>query len=216
MQRSTFPAAFIVAFCLLLAGPVAAIAALTGESFCPNPPLVQGGSQHVNAQFYVIPSGSTTFNRGHVIQMQTTLQNAQWVIQVIVDGKNAARQTASGSAVFLNGALLSYPTNHDVSFTVTIDGIVPAAPDGQVLVLQADEIDNTGGVVPGSTISIVQPVDQQSPQYTPATTLPVMPAATPSLPMKPAQSAPGIVLPLGAMVAAAGMLVYRRSIAEHS
>ncbi len=143
---------------LLIALPAAASQVLTSESFTPDSPLVAGGQQHVVMKYTVIPSGSTTFPRGHNLQMQTGLAGAQWTIQVIVDGNNAARQTATGSTAFVNGAILSYTTNNDVSFTVTIDGTIPASATGTVTVLQVSEIDNTGNVVPGSQSVIIRPV----------------------------------------------------------
>jgi hypothetical protein len=112
--------------------------------------------QQVAATF-VIPSG-TTFPKDHELQLQTQLADAQWVIQVVVDGNNAARRTASGSAAFISGQLLSYSVNRDVGFTVTINGKVPASATGSVMVLELVEIDNTNNIVPGSEIAISQPV----------------------------------------------------------
>ncbi|MDO9324983.1 MAG: hypothetical protein Q7T80_08525, partial [Methanoregula sp.] len=88
---------------LLLVAPAAATYALTDVSYAPNPPLVIGGQQQVTAMFYIGPSGSTTFIKDHELQMQTDLVNARWNIQVIQNGRNAAQQSASGSAAFVNG-----------------------------------------------------------------------------------------------------------------
>jgi len=141
---------------LLLILPAAASPILASESFTPNPPLEAGGQQQVVATF-AIPSG-TTFPKDHELQLQTQLENARWNIQVIVDGHNAAQQTASGSAAFINGMVLSYSVNHDVRFTVTINGNVPASSTGSVTVLDLVEIDNSNTIVPGSEIVISQPV----------------------------------------------------------
>jgi hypothetical protein len=165
---------------LLQAIPATAIMTLTGVSCTPNPPLLIGRQQHVTARYYVGPSGATTFIPGHQLQMQTELVNAQWNIQVLVDGRNAARQSGSGATVFVNGALLSYSTNQDVSLDVTIDGVVPLTQANQGMVLLVKEIDNSGGVVPDSTILISQPV-----QGEPAT-------ATKAVPLAPS---PVIILP---------------------
>ena len=171
---------FSLAFVLILlqAIPANAIMILTDVSCTPNPPLLIGGQQHVIARYYVGPSGATTFIPGHQLLIQTELVNSQWNIQVLVDGRNAARQSGSGATVFVNGALLSYSTNQDVSLDVTIDGIVPQTQADKVMVLQVKEIDNSGSVVPGSMILISQPVGGQ-----PATT------------MEPALPAPAIVPP---------------------
>jgi hypothetical protein len=172
---------FLAIFVILVqAIPATAIMTLTGVSCTPSHPLLIGRQQHVTARYYVGPSGATTFISGHQLQMQTELVNAQWNIQVIVDGRNAARQSGSGATVFVNGALLSYSTNQDVSLDVTLDGVVPQTQSNQVMVLLVKEIDNSGGVVPDSTILISQPVEGE-----PATT-------TKAVPPTPA---PAIILP---------------------
>jgi len=150
-----------LALLLLLVTPAAATLALSSVSYTPNPPLVIGGHQQVNAKYYIGPSGATTFINGHTLQMQTELTNAQWNIQVILDGRNAAQQSASGSVAFVNGEILSYSTNNDVSLSVTIDGVVPQTQNNQVMLLEVEEIDNTGNVVPGSVFTISQPVAGQ-------------------------------------------------------
>ena len=147
-----------IALSLLLVTPVAATYSLTSVSYLPNPPLVIGSQQQVTATYYIGPSGSTTFIKGHELQMQTELVNARWNIQVLQNGRNAAQQSASGSAAFVNGALLSYPNSNDVSLQVTINGVVPQTQSDQVMLLQVEEIDNTGNIVPGSVITLSQPV----------------------------------------------------------
>jgi hypothetical protein len=177
-KSSLFSLAFVVVMVQVI--PATANMTLTGVSYAPNPPLLIGMQQHVTAKYYVGPSGATTFIPGHQLQMQTELVNAQWNIQVLVDGRNAARQSASGSTVFVNGVLLSYSTNQDVSLDVTIDGVVPEAQAYQMMVLLVKEIDNSGSVVPGSTILISQPVAGQ-PATTTQTMFPI-PAPTLILP----------------------------------
>lgn len=170
---------------LLQVMPAAAIMALTDVSYTPTQPLVIGRHQNVTAKYYLGPSGATTFIPGHQLQMQTELANAQWNIQVVLDRRNAAQQSGSGSTLFVNGALLSYPTNNDVSLDVTIDGVVPPMQGDPVIVLQVKEIDNSGIVVPGSVITINQPVAGQ-----PATpTQPVLSTLTiPPVPPSPTKS----------------------------
>ncbi|MDD5143907.1 hypothetical protein [Methanoregula sp.] len=154
-MKPVFPA-LICGCLLLLVLPVAASPVLTTVSFTPNPPLVAGGPQEVVASF-AIPSG-TTFPREHELQLQTGLENPAWVIQVVVDGHDSARQTASGSAAFINGMLLSYSANRDVRFTVTVTGTVPRGATSAVTVLDMVEIGNTNAVVPKSQVVITQPV----------------------------------------------------------
>jgi hypothetical protein len=195
-----------IAILLLLIAPAAATPVLTGDSFTPSPPLVAGGQQQVVAT-YMIASG-TTFPENHELQMTTALSGARWTIQVVVDGHNAATQTASGTAVFVNGEILSYSANRDVSFTVTIDGMVDGNASGAVTVLKVEEIDNTGSIVPGSTSTISQPVAGESP----APSVTTVPALTrPPVTTTPVKNAPGISPVLCSLaLVPAGMAALRR------
>ena len=162
-----------LAIVFLFVSPANAAVALSDVSFAPDAPLVPGAQQGVAATYAVIP----TFSRGHELQIETGLLHAQWTIQVMLDGRGAARQTASGSAAFVNGALLSYSTDHDVGIVVTVDGSVPPDVSGSLSVLQLTEIDNAGNVVPGSALTISQPVAGPA---SPAATS-VIPTLTPPL-----------------------------------
>jgi len=165
----------ILAAIILLISPVAATLALSDVSFTPNPPMVPVQPQQVSAKIWIHPSGATTFASGHEIQLQTTLANAQWNIQVIVDGIPSAHQTAQGNAAFINGALLAYQTNRDVSIVVTVAGTVPANAGPSLMVMQIEELDNNGSVVPGSVITIIQPTTVST--ATPV--IPTIPVVTP-------------------------------------
>lgn len=204
MTRHPIVLPLILALLLLMSVPAAATVVQTTVSLTPNPPLTPGGPQKVAATYVIIPSGAMTFSGNHELQMQTDLADAQWVIQVIVDGHNAARQTASGNAAFFNGALLSYPTNHDVSFTVTINGTVPPAAGPQVLVLQVEELDNAGHVVPGSVLTITEPVAGHVPTET-VTPLPTMtPVRAPATTATPRADLPPAC---GVLAAGIGLLL---------
>jgi len=207
IRRITFLSLALVVV-LLHVMPVDATMALTNVSYTPAPPLVIGNQQHMTTQYYLGPSGATTFIPGHQLQMQTEMVNARWNIQVLLDGRNAAQQSASGSTAFVNGALLSYSPNNDVSLEVTIDGIVPRTQGGQVMVLQVKEINNSGSVVPGSEITISQPVAGE-----PATTLQItFPTPTPPLvPTSPIKSV-GFPVTLGIVaVILVVIFLFRRS-----
>ncbi len=206
MTRRIVPVTFVIVFLLLLVSPVAATLALTDVSYTPNPPLVTGGQQHVTAQYYIGPSGSTTFIKGHELQMQTGLMNARWNIQVIQNGRNAARQSASGSTAFINGEILSYSNNNDVSLSVTIDGVVPQVQDGQVMVLQAEELDTAGNVVPGSVITLSQPVVGQ-----PGTSIPtLLPTLTPTPPLPNPTKSAGFTMTAGIIASGLALVVIAR------
>jgi hypothetical protein len=195
-----------IAVFLLVIAPVAATQELVRDSFTPNPPLVAGGQQHVMAT-YMIASG-TSFPKNHELQMTTNLTGASWNIQVTLDGHNTATQTAAGSAAFVSGELLSYSANHDVSFIVTIDGVVPRTSGGQVTALQVEEIDNTGNLVPGSVSTISQPVAGE-PTDPAGTTVPSL--TPPVVTTTPATKSPGLSPAVCSIaIALAGIAALRR------
>ncbi|OPY39135.1 MAG: hypothetical protein A4E35_00369 [Methanoregula sp. PtaU1.Bin051] len=153
----------IILFLTISAGffimPAGATLVLTDTVLAPvTVPLTPLSAQEVVVKVAVLPSGATTFQREHSLQMQTGLSAALWNIQVFENGIAAATQAASGDAAFVNGYLLSYGTNHDVSFVVTVKGTVPATAGPEVLLLKIMELDNSGSVVPGSVISVSRPV----------------------------------------------------------
>jgi hypothetical protein len=192
---------------LLIVLPAAASPILISDAFTPNPPLVPGGHQQLAARF-AIPSGMT-FPKNHNLQMQTDLTDAQWNIQVIVDGLNAAQQSRPGSTAFVNGEILSYSINRDVSFTVSVAGKVPPPANGTVTVLRLVEIDNTGGTVPGSEIVISQTVAGTTiaPADISAPTRPPSPVTT----NLPVTKSPGFVVVTGiAGTLVAGLAWMRR------
>ncbi len=185
-------ALFILAAFIIIS-PVAATFALSDVSFSPEPPLVPAQLQHLSAKIWIIPSGASTFATGHAIQLQTTLENAQWNIQVIVDGLPASHQSAQGSATFINGEIVSYPTNRDVSIVMNVSGTVPAGAGSSLTVIKAAEVDNNGSIVPGSVVTITQPTT-----VTPVTSVtPTIPPVTPAKTTQPIPSptqAPGFSL----------------------
>lgn len=197
----------LAVLCILFVSPAAATLVLSDVAFTPNAPLTPGGQQKVVATYAIIPSGSTTFARGHSLQMQTNLTRALWTVQVTLDGRDAARQTASGSAAFVNGEILSYPTDHDVGIVVTIDGTVPADASGSLTVLTVNELDNGGNSVPGSVLAVSQPVAGSA---TPAATTSAIPTLTPPLvtPPLPTRS-PGFAVPFAITALVVAVLVLR-------
>jgi hypothetical protein len=207
MTRCPLIVPLLVVLCIFLVFPAAATLVLSDVAFTPNAPLTPGGQQQVVAKYAIIPSGSTTFARGHSLQMQTNLTRAQWTVQVTLDGRDAARQTASGSSAFVNGEILSYSTEHDVGIVVTIDGTVPADAYGSLTVLTVHELDNGGNSIPGSVLAVSQPVTGS---VTPAATTSVIPTLTPTLATTPLpKGAPGFAAPAGIIALIAVTIVLR-------
>lgn len=199
----------VLALLVVFITPATATVLLTSSSFTPDGPLVPGTQQHVVAHYTIIPSGATTFAKNHELQMQTGLLNAKWSIQVTLDGRNAAQQNAQGSAAFVNGEILSYPTNHDVGMVVTVDGTVPHGATNPFMVISLEEIDNSGTVVPGSLITLNQPVAGQTLPATPS----AVPTLTPQLVPTPAPTrSPGFATPLALCGTLGAFIVMTRRI----
>jgi hypothetical protein len=96
----------------------------------------------------IIPQGPTTFIEGYTLVLSTDLERARWNVMVLVDGNQAAVIPKEGNFVFINGFLLSYPTNRDVVVSVQVNGTVPELQDGTPFrVMQAEELNNQGQVV---------------------------------------------------------------------
>jgi len=187
---------------LLVGSPAFAALVLTNESFSYVPPLVPGSGQHAVSSITIIPAGATTFSRYHTLQMQTNLMNARWNIQVMVDGISAAQQSASGTAAFVNGYLLSYPTTSDVVLQITINGTVPASSQVTVNILTVEEIDTTGTVVPGSIVMVSPAV--AGTQNTTTVAFSATPSSSPVPAGAPPTQAPGFTAEAG--IAALGLV----------
>jgi hypothetical protein len=207
--RIPFVVVALVLVSLVTILPATASLMLSSVSFSPEGPLTPGSQQRLTADFVIIPAGEHTFAPGHNLQLQTNLSGARWVLQVILDGRNAARQEASGSVVFINGEILSYPTDRDVALAVTVDGGVPLDATGSLNVLALEEINNTGDVVPGSALALNQPVA--------GITLPALTQASPVATSLPAATRtpsgmPGFTLQAALCAIGAALLGGRRAL----
>lgn len=152
------PVLCIAAAVFALVTPAAATLVLTGQSYLPNPPLAPGTGEQALVTFAVLPTADTTFIGTHTLQMQTGLSDARWDIRVIANGRPAAEQSASGTAAFVNGYILSYPVTSDVSLLVAVNGTVPPGAVSSVTLLQVTDLDTAGRPVPGSSTLISAPV----------------------------------------------------------
>jgi len=156
MKISGIVGGVFLLFSLILIVPAAATISLqdvqvtpTGDSI-PVGDLVNG-----SAMIQIIPQGPTTFIEGYTLVLSTDLENARWNAIVMVDGTQAAVIPKDGNFVFINGYLLSYPTNRDVAVSVQVEGDVPSLTHGTpIRVLQAEELNNQGQSV-GDTEQVV-------------------------------------------------------------
>ena len=165
-----------IAFTVLAVSmPATAALVLTQTTLTPqNLPLTPLRELKLDARISIIPSGARTFSSGHSLQLETDLTGASWSAGVIVDGIPAAQQGGEGKFIFVSGFVLSYYTYRDVAMEVTVDGTVPAEAATGLTVLKIQELDNGGIPVPGSSITVVEPV------ATPAAPSPSMPVPVPA------------------------------------
>jgi len=144
-----------------------------------------GRSLTTSAALPIIPAGPTTFIEGYTLKLSTDLDQARWNVRVMVDGRQAAVFEKSGSTLFINGYLLSYPVTRDVEVRVTLKGTVPPPGTGGTFsVLRVVELNNQGQVVPESEQILTRTID--------------VPATHPSL---PPQSSSGTESPTTAATA---------------
>ena len=184
-----------------VAAPVSATIALTDVTLTPpDVPLAPHQGLTADTRISIIPSGARTFTSGHTLQLETDLLDARWNTVVLTDGIPADTESGQGSVMFLNGFILSYPTNRDVALEVTVAGTVP---DGvsSTTVLMVKELDNSGTPVPGSTATVTEPVLAPAPtRVTTPAPVTAPPSPSPS-PPSPAPTRAGVV-PLLAVLAA--------------
>lgn len=186
--------------------PASATLILSAPTLNPSAvPLSPGTQQSVNATLTIIPSGDTTFNSQHSVQITTDLNQPTWYVQVFKNGIGAAVIPTLGNAVFINGYLLSYPSNNDVSVVIGVSGSTPSTPGSNVTLLQVEEIDNTNTVVPGSVSRVTEPVAGSV-----ATTTASIPVNTPesaSVPVSPTRQSPGFSSILGTTAICIGGII---------
>ena len=185
-MKSSFLVVLIVFLSVCLVLPCAANYSLRDVTITPlSDSYPSGRSLTTSAALPIIPAGPTTFIEGYTLKLSTDLDKAGWSVRVLVDGRQAAVFEKSGSTLFINGYLLSYPVTRDVEVRVTLEGTVPPpGKEGTFSVLRVVELNNQGQVVPESEQILTRTID--------------VPATHPSL---PPQSSSGTESPTTAATA---------------
>jgi hypothetical protein len=152
-------AAFLIACILLLSSvPTAtAILSLRNTDVYPSAEYLRPGEMvNISATVEIIPSGSMTFASGHTLVFSTDMKNARWDIRVMVDGIQGAVIGKNTDHLFVNGYLLSYPTDRDVSVSVHLEGAAPENAERMPFsLLRVVELNNQGMIVGGSELDIM-------------------------------------------------------------
>jgi len=176
-------------FTLFLIVPAAATISLHEERVAPHGDSLPAGTQvNTSAIIRIIPQGPTTFTESYTFVLSTDLERAGWNVVVMVDGNPAKVIPQTGKYVFINGYLLSYPTNRDVTVSATLEGMVPDLADGTPFrIIQAEELNNQGQSIGDTEQVIIRRVintgtgPESSPpraEVSPVVTIPVSPRAT--------------------------------------
>ena len=151
-------ASFLIACILLLSfvPTASAILSLSNADVYPSADYLQPGERvNVSAKVEIIPSGAMTFASGHMLVLSTDMEKADWDVRVLVDGIQGAVIQKNTDRLFINGYLLSYPTDRDVSVSIEMVGNAPASMDDMPhTVLRIAELNNQGVIVGGSEKSI--------------------------------------------------------------
>lgn len=152
-------AAFLIACILLLSFVPSATATLSlrNADVFPSAEFLRPGEMvNVSATVEIIPSGAMTFASGHTLVFSTDMKNARWDIRVMVDGIQGAVIGKNTDHLFVNGYLLSYPTDRDVSVSVNVEGAVPEYAERMSFsLIRVAELNNQGIIVGGSENSIL-------------------------------------------------------------
>jgi len=168
MKISGTSALVLIVFSAILISPAAAFISLGSVQVTPAEDSIPAGSVvNASAVIQIIPQGPTTFVEGYTLVLSTDLENARWNAVVMVDSTQAAVIPKDGKFVFINGYLLSYPTNRDVAVNVQIEGIAPVLADGTPFrVLQAEELNNQGQSIADTEQVVVRSVENTGTEAT--------------------------------------------------
>jgi hypothetical protein len=162
----------------------------------PGEAVAPGTAMNMSADIEIIPSGATTFTSSHTLVLSTGLEEARWNVVVYVNGIQGAVIPQTGNYVFVNGFLLSYPTNRDVSVKVALDGIAPVDPgQSQFTVFQMQELNNENQAVGGSVQTVTRTLTM------PSTTVPTPPLTA------PATAPPTTTAPIHALLVVAALFL---------
>ncbi|MDD1706973.1 MAG: hypothetical protein LUO81_02085, partial [Methanoregulaceae archaeon] len=111
---------FLVILAILISPSSAFIRLKDVQIIPPDTSIPAGTSINATGIIQIIPQGPTTFIEGYTLVISTDLDRARWNVVVLVDGEQAAVIPKDSNIVFVNGFLLSYPTNRDVAISVQV------------------------------------------------------------------------------------------------
>jgi len=117
----------------------------------PSGDLVSGVTR-ASASF-IVNFPSSGFDIDHNLQMDTELDDAVWTYSIVLDGIENPQPPDTGPNVKISGFILSYPSGHDISLKVRVEGTAPVVDvSKEQIVVRVRELDNRNAVVSGSEV----------------------------------------------------------------
>ncbi|MDK2974404.1 MAG: hypothetical protein PWP08_775 [Methanofollis sp.] len=156
-------------FCLIQAASASVNYKVTGTPDV-NPAsgdLSPGESVTVNVVLDLVDSGSYTFPEDHRLALYTELSNPVWRYYIEVGGHSDQPRALKGYSPQIDGFILSYPEDTDVSVRIALSGDAPTATATQdKVLLRIRQIDDDDDVVDDSEYiikrTVVNPQDVQA------------------------------------------------------
>lgn len=151
----------------------------------PGGNLVSGQTQ-VSGSFVIdlVPLGGYTFDEEHTLQLFTDLNSVTWSYVIIQDDIENPAILEVGQNVNINGWVLSYPSNHDISIRVNMNGIAPTVTRSEEKVMvRVAELSRMGTVISGTKVEkkamVInpRPIDDKTRSPTSQRTNPVITSA---------------------------------------
>lgn len=143
---------FVVILCFVQVASAGIL--VSSPSISPSGDLVSGETQ-VSASFVInfVSSGGYTFDSENTLQLSTDLDSATWSYVIIQDDIENPAVTEVGPNVNINGWVLSYPSNRDISMRVNMNGVAPAVSTSEEkVIVQVAELSSMGTVIPGTKV----------------------------------------------------------------
>lgn len=167
--RHSLPA---LAFLFILIAPVSGTFSLQSVAIHPSvEALKPAEAMTIRATAQIIPQGPTTYIEGYTMVLSTELDPVKWDVAVLVDGNRAAVFEKTGSTVFINGYLLSYPTTRDVALEISVDGYSPkGTAETGFIAIRITELNNQGRPVSGSDQTVYGKLPPLPPESLPEVT----------------------------------------------
>lgn len=144
---------FLVLF-LCLAQVASAGISVSTPSVSPSGNLVSGQTQ-ASASFVInfVSSGGYTFDSENALQLSTDLDSATWSYVIIQDGVENPAVLEVGRNVNINGWVLSYPSSHELSMRVNMNGVAPQVTESaEKIIVRVAELSSVGSVISGTEV----------------------------------------------------------------